>query len=68
MLVISLFVHIQHCVQRYQSRKALALLSAQQMCDIGITDDEKQTEIAHASVLGFVRDLLRQVKKGMKAL
>lgn len=63
MLIISLFVHIQSCVQRYKSRKALALLSAQQMSDIGMTTDQQQTELDQASIYGFTRDLINHIKK-----
>lgn len=66
MLIVSLFVHIQHCLERYKNRKALVSLNAQQISDIGITYEEKQAELAKASVLGFACDLLRHIKQGRR--
>ena len=42
MLIVSLFVHIQHCAERYKTRKALAQLTTQQLSDIGMTKDRLQ--------------------------
>lgn len=64
MLIVSLFVHIQDCVERYQTRKALARLTTQQMSDIGMTKDRQRAELLQASVYGFVRDLTNRMKKG----
>jgi len=66
MLIISLFTHIQHCVERYQNRKVLISMSTQQLSDIGMTHEQKQKEIAQASVLGFTGDLLRHIKQEFK--
>lgn len=60
MIVIS---HIQHCVERYRSRKALAWLSAHQMSDIGMTHNQKITEMSQASLLGFARDLRKLLER-----
>ncbi|MFT2097743.1 hypothetical protein [Marinomonas sp. GJ51-6] len=68
MLIISLFVHIQHCVVRYKTRKALVSLTAAQMTDIGMTQERQQTELSQASVKGFTRDLIDRIKKGRALL
>lgn len=68
MLVISLLVHIQHCVERYQTRKALALLTRAQMSDIGLTQERQKAELSQASVRGFTRDLMDRIKKDKASL
>jgi len=68
MLIVSLFVHIQHCAERYKTRKALAQLTAQQMLDIGMTKDRQQSELQQASVKGFTRDLIDRIKKSRALL
>ncbi|WP_187424881.1 DUF1127 domain-containing protein [Marinomonas sp. IMCC 4694] len=68
MLIICLFVHIQDCVVRYQTRRALARLTAQQMTDIGMTKEHQRAELLQASVFGFVRDLMNRKKKEERAL
>lgn len=65
MLIISLFVHIQHCVMRYKTRKALTQLTTQQMSDIGITKDRQLAESRQASVYGFSQDLINRLKRGV---
>ncbi|MEO9273371.1 hypothetical protein ABFY09_00820 [Marinomonas sp. 5E14-1] len=68
MLIISFFVHIQHCVVRYKTRKALVTLTATQMTDIGMTQERQQAELSQASVKGFTRDLINRIKKGRALL
>ena len=63
MLIVSLFVHIQYCVGRYKTRKALALLTTQQMSDIGMTKDHQRVEVQQASLCGFLRDLTNKMKR-----
>ncbi|WP_133010228.1 DUF1127 domain-containing protein [Marinomonas flavescens] len=64
MLIISLLTHIQHCIERYQTRKALDKLSEQQMQDIGLSHEKRQAELSQASFIGVVSDLLRTNSKG----
>ncbi|MBD5770118.1 hypothetical protein [Marinomonas colpomeniae] len=63
MLIVSLFIHIQYCVGRYKTRKALVLLTTQQMLDIGMTKDRQRAELLQASLYGFFRDLTNKMKK-----
>ncbi|QUX91209.1 hypothetical protein CYL31_07180 [Marinomonas sp. A3A] len=64
MLVVSLFVSIQQSVERFQTRKKLASLTAQQMKDIGMTKERYQTELSRATMVGLVRDVLLLIKNG----
>lgn len=64
MLIISLLSHLQHCIKRYQTRKALASVSTQQMEDIGLSHEKCQAELSKASIIGFVSDLTRTKEKG----
>jgi uncharacterized protein YjiS (DUF1127 family) len=64
MLVVSLFVSIQQSVERFQTRKKLASLTAQQMKDIGMTKERYQTELSRATMVGVVRDVLLLIKNG----
>ncbi|MBJ7537414.1 DUF1127 domain-containing protein [Marinomonas transparens] len=59
MLVISLLAHIQFCMERYQTRKALAKLTATQLKDVGINEELRTAEIAKASLGGVYQDLYR---------
>jgi len=68
MLVVSVLVHFQYCVKRYQTRKKLASLSAQQMADIGMTKERQQSELSQASFNGFMRDFMVKVKKRGRVL
>jgi uncharacterized protein YjiS (DUF1127 family) len=68
MLVISLFVHIQHCVERYKTRKALSLLTTTQISDIGMTQERQQAELSQATIVGFTRDLKDSIKKNRSSL
>ncbi|ETI62589.1 hypothetical protein [Marinomonas profundimaris] len=63
MLIVSLFVHVQYCVTRYQTRKGLATLTSQQMMDIGMTKERQKMEMSQASLKGFLNDLMAKVKK-----
>jgi uncharacterized protein YjiS (DUF1127 family) len=58
MLIVSLFVCIQQSVERFQTRKKLASLTAQQMSDIGMTKERHQAELSQATIVGFVRDVV----------
>jgi uncharacterized protein YjiS (DUF1127 family) len=62
MLVVSLFVCIQQSVERFQTRKKLASLTAQQMSDIGLTKELKEVELAQATMIGFARDVVFFIK------
>lgn len=68
MLIISLFVHIQYCVVRYKTRKALVSLTSTQLSDIGMTQERQQAELSQASVKGFTRDLIERIKEGRALL
>ncbi|BFM51250.1 hypothetical protein [Marinomonas sp. THO17] len=57
MLVIGLFAHLQACVLRFQTRKALKTLTAEQCMDIGVTPEERVMEANKASVRGFLQGL-----------
>ncbi|AWY00192.1 hypothetical protein A8139_09430 [Marinomonas primoryensis] len=63
MLIVSLFVHFQDCVTRYQTRKGLASLTAQQLMDIGMTKERQQAELSQASFKGILCDMMVKVKK-----
>ncbi len=67
MLIIGLFTHVHCALARYKSRKALSSISTQQLFDIGMTHDEKQAQLTQASVLGFMRDVLRSIQKKRRA-
>ncbi|RBP85595.1 hypothetical protein EBI01_02775 [Marinomonas rhizomae] len=62
MLVVSLFVCIQKGVERFQTRKKLASITIQQMSDIGMTKELKDAELAQATLIGFIRDVLFFIK------
>ena len=64
MLIISLLSHLQHCIKRYQTRKALASVSTQQMEDMGLSYEKCQAELSKAGIIGFVSDLTRTKEKG----
>lgn len=59
MLFISLFAHIQRCAERYQTRRSLRQLTAQQMQDMGLSEEIRQYELSQANLTGFLHDLRR---------
>jgi uncharacterized protein YjiS (DUF1127 family) len=63
MLIVSLLVHVQHCVTRYKARKGLATLTSQQLTDIGMTRECQKIEMSQASFKGFLRDMMARTKK-----
>ncbi|REG86828.1 hypothetical protein [Marinomonas pollencensis] len=64
MLIISLLTHVQYCIVRYQTRKALATVSAAQMQDMGLSHEACQAELSKASIMGFVSNLTHTKRKG----
>jgi hypothetical protein len=68
MLIVSLLVSIQHSVVRFKTRKKMALLTAQQRMDIGLTVERQQAEISRATWLGFLKDLRLTIKEKGRSL
>lgn len=62
MLVVGVFACIQKSVERFKTRRKLASITAQQMSDIGMTTEIKDMELAQASMMGFLRDVLFYIK------
>lgn len=62
MLIVSLFVCIQQSVERFQTRKKLVKLTAEQLNDIGMTEEHQQEEVSQATILQLLRDVVLQMK------
>ncbi|MGO2355923.1 MAG: DUF1127 domain-containing protein [Marinomonas foliarum] len=67
MLIVSLFVCIQQSVERFQTRKTLAKLTAEQLNDIGMTKERQQVEVSQATVLKLLRDIVLLMKSNRRA-
>ena len=67
MLIVSLFVCIQQSIERFQTRKKLAKLSAEQLNDIGMTKERQQIEVSQATFLQLLRDVVLRVKNARRA-
>ncbi|AEF55375.1 hypothetical protein [Marinomonas posidonica] len=59
MLVIGFLAHLQACVLRFKTRKALKTMTREQGIDIGVTPEEQRLEANKASVKGFLQDLFQ---------
>ncbi|SBS32874.1 hypothetical protein MSP8887_01808 [Marinomonas spartinae] len=58
MLVIALLAHIKQCVQSYRTRKDLLVLTADELKDVGICEEEKIKQAAKATLLGIGKEVL----------
>lgn len=59
MLFISSLVHLQECIQRYRTRKALENLPPELMKDLGISECERYEELSHKTLSGFLKEVFR---------
>ncbi len=62
MLAIGLFAHLQACVLRFQTRKALKTMTVEQCTDIGVKPEEQRLEAKKASIKGFLQDVFQYKK------